>query len=202
MTAKWGPMGWMMLHSVSACYPDTPLVEDMQKAEQFINDFAFSITCAHCREDFSKMVGIYKQTVPSWKNSKYDFFIMCCRLHNSVNKKIDKPTPKTVFECIQFLKNATMYTSQTEFRNKYIEYLFRDWNYFGRGQSIQIPALAAINRLKKQNDEYWSSRETSYDTLTFPETDVLSFPNEDVASRPVFPRLKLKNVKWYPKQAE
>ena len=118
-------MGWMTLHSISVAYPDDPSQQDKQILEQFMNAFGECITCVYCRNHFRTMFMDYKSKVPTWKNSKKDLFLAICRMHNAVNKRLDKPRPKTVAECIEFLKRATSYTSQREFRDKYCTY-YRD----------------------------------------------------------------------------
>jgi hypothetical protein len=99
-------------------------------------------------------------------------------MHNIVNKRLDKPIPRTVEECLIFLKNATTYTSQTEFRKKYIEYLFRDWNNYGRGTSYLVIASSNAGRMQKLNEEYWNTKEVSYDSISWRDGDVTSYPNQ------------------------
>jgi hypothetical protein len=199
MTKVWGPMGWMTLHSISAAYPDKPTESDKKTLSDFMNAFGETITCIHCRQHFGSMFAGYKQNVPSWSNSKQDLFLAICRLHNTVNKRLDKPIPKTISECIASLKNATSYTSQTEFRNKYIEYLQRDWSIFGRGSSYQIVAFNAVKIMHKINEEYWNKKEVAYSALQITEADVLTYPNQPVTQKIVFGKLNLRNVRWSPR---
>jgi hypothetical protein len=199
MTKVWGPMGWMTLHSISVCYPDEPTEAEKQILSEFMDSFATTITCVHCRNHFSTLFTGYKKGVPSWKNSKRDLFLAICRMHNSVNKRLDKPLPKTVSECLQSLKNATSYTNQTEFRKKYIEYLFKDWNIYGRGTSYLQLAISSARKMKKINEEYWNTKETSYDSVVFEEADVLNYQNQPVSTKITFGKLNIKNVRWDPK---
>jgi hypothetical protein len=178
MTKVWGPLGWMTLHSISVCYPDEPTATDKQFLVDFMNGFAATITCITCRNHFNDLFNNYRQDVPSWLNSKKDLFLMVCRIHNSVNKRLDKPIPKTVEECLSFLKNATSYTSQFEFREKYIEYLFRDWNIYGRGTSYLQIALSHANKMKKINEEYWNTKDVSYDSIQWRDGDVVTLPGK------------------------
>ena len=185
MTKVWGPMGWMTLHSVSVCYPDEPTDVDKKILSEFMNSFSATITCMSCRQHFNDLFSIYKRGVPSWLNSKKDLFLAICRMHNSVNKRLDKPIPKTVEECLQTLKNATSYTTPSEFRKKYIEYLYRDWNIYGRGTGYQTIAYINIDKMKKINEEYWNSHETSYDSIEWRDGDVINFPNKPVNIGPI-----------------
>ena len=195
MTKVWGPMGWMVLHSISAAYPDHPTVEEKTILNEFMNAFGTTITCAKCREHFGTMFRNYKNNIPSWANSKQDLFLAICRLHNTVNQRIFKPTPNTVAECIVSLKNATSYTSQFEFRKKYIEYLWKDWTTYGRGTSYQPLAINAIKIMQKINEEYWNAKEVSYSNINLVEADVLTYLNKPVERKFVFKPFKLRNVK-------
>lgn len=199
MTKVWGPMGWMTLHSISVAYPDNPSDSEKLLLNQFMNSFALTITCIHCRQHFGGMFTVYKSNVPTWANSKKDLFLAICRLHNTVNKRLDKPSPKTVRECIICLKHAVTYTSQFEFRKKYIEYLEKDWRIFGRGSSYQVIALNAIQTMKKINNEFWNLKESSYSDINFDEADVLTYQNQPISQKIVFPKMKIRNVIWDPR---
>jgi len=199
MTAKWGPLGWMTLHSISVAYPDNPTDEDKRILNEFMNSFAATITCVHCRTHFSDMFNGYKHNIPSWANSKKDLFLAVCRMHNTVNKRLDKPTPKTVAECLETLQNATSYTSQHDFRKNYIEYLFRDWNIYGRGTHYLTIALQNTRNMQKINEEHWNAREVSYSSLKFEEADVLKYQNQPMTTKLVFSKLKVRIPRWSPK---
>jgi len=192
MTSRWGPLGWMTLHSISVCYPAHPTLNDKKMLDEFMQAFGTTITCSICNEHFSRMFNAYKKAVPTWNNSKYDLFIAICKMHNSVNAKLNKPIPKTVSECLIILQNATKYSSPSEFRKKYIEYLYSQWRHLlGLRQQIDL--------MKKINDEYWSKRETGYTDLNFNMTgDTITYPNQPVYQKLIFSRLKLRNVKWNP----
>lgn len=200
MTAVWGPMGWMTLHSISVCYPDSPSEQDKKLLYEFMIAFAGTITCFQCRSHFSAMFSNYVKNVPSWLNSKRDLFVAICRMHNEVNKRLDKPYPKTVNECLESLKNATLYTSQSEFRSKYLSYLLQDWNRNGRGNSYQFIAFQYIEKMKKIHEEYFSPREVLYSNVRIEEDNVLSYPNQKTNGFKLkMPKMKLKNVRWTPR---
>ncbi len=192
-------MGWMLIHSISVCYPEEPTMYDRKTITEFMDAFCGTITCIHCRSHFTDTFHGYKRSVPSWSNSRRDLFIAICRLHNTVNKKLDKPYPKTVAECLNSLRNATRYTSPTEFRKKYIEYLFRDWNIYGRGTSYQAIALQHARHMQTINETYWNVRDVSYDLVTFPEDNVLTYENQPISTKIIFQKPNVKNVRWAPK---
>ena len=171
MTAIWGPLGWMTLHSISVCYPDNPSQHDVEILNQFMGAFTTSITCPHCKDDFESMFLKYKVAHPEWSMNKYHLFLAMVRMHNTVNRKLNKPSPKSVSESLDFLRNATRYTTQKEFREKYIEHVIRNWSSLQFTGSNAILALQNAIKMQKINSEYWNLREGSYD-IELPESDI------------------------------
>jgi hypothetical protein len=192
MTSYWGPLGWMTLHSISVCYPTEPTLDDKSVLDQFMQGFAMSISCPICNDHFSKMFNDYKKFVPTWNNSRQDLFVAVCRMHNIVNSRNNKPTPKTVGECLDMLQNAIKYSPPHEFRKKYIEYLAGQWRrLLGVRQKVDL--------MKKINEEYWNTRETGYTDLNFDLTiDTITYPNRPIHEKVVFSRMNVRNVKWNP----
>jgi len=184
MSAIWGPLGWMTLHSLSVAYPESPDLNDKVQLNMFMEAFGNSITCLDCRNHFATTFSHYKSRVSTWNASRYDLFLAICRMHNSVNKRIDKPTPKTVLECLDSLRNATSQTDQLQFREKYFEHVIRNWVGI-QYMSIGVMSLQSAKQMKNLHETYWKNRMTSYIGLTFPEADVFNF---GVDSPPVNPR--------------
>lgn len=190
MTKVWGPMGWMTLHSISVCYPDHPTQTDKQILQEFMNAFGSSITCVHCRGHFATMFADYKRKVPTWLDSRRDLFLAVCRMHNAVNKRLSKPQPKTVAECIESLKLAVKYSNPFTFRQKYCEYLLKDWwkyRFVGEG----FGGLKSAQLVKKINEEYWNNREVSYDDISFEEDNVLDYSHSYKSQIAVLPKFNL-----------
>ena len=127
MTALWGPMGWMTLHSVSINYPDSPSDAERQICSRFLDLFTETITCHICKSHFQRMLQTYRVVHPDYLNSKQNFFLFAVRAHNTVNKRLDKPTVKSVAEALTTLQAATSQTSPAEYRRKYLDYLKRIW---------------------------------------------------------------------------
>jgi len=192
MTSHWGPLGWMTLHSISVCYPITATITDKQVLDEFMQAFGLTITCSICNDHFSKMFNGYKIAVPTWNNGRYDLFIAICKMHNTVNKRLNKPIPKTVGECLDMLQNATKYSTSNEFRKKYIEYLGGQWKkFFVLKQKVDV--------MKKINEEYWTSRENGYSNLGFDiTTDTSTYPTQPHEQKMIFTRLNLRNITWHP----
>jgi hypothetical protein len=185
MTALWGPLGWMTLHSISICYPENPEESDKQTLDKFMNAFAGSISCPDCKNHFGKMFSNYKRLQPDWNASRYNLFLAVCRMHNTVNRRLDKPAPRSVAACLETLKNATSVVTPAQFRQKYIDYLTRNWLGLRDQRTLTL-----VNIMRSINDNYWVPRENSYNNVVFAENDVYEQVMQGIAYRD--PKLKVK----------
>jgi len=177
MTNRWGPLGWMTLHSIAANYPDNPTQSDVQILSRFLECFRETISCPSCKGHFTAMITTYKKQHPEWANSKFDLFIAVCRLHNTVNRRLDKPRHATIQDCINTLITATSVNSPAIFRNSYIQYLISNWGPQQSGDGLIM--MGAVREMMRINQEYWSKREQSYSDLAFTrDGDVLELVPE------------------------
>jgi hypothetical protein len=144
------------------------------------------------------MFGTYKRYHPEWANSKYDLFLAICRMHNTVNKRLDKPLQKTVQECLDALKLATKHTNSLTFRRSYINHVIKNWSAFQSGDGMIMVGCA--KELAKINEQYWAPRDVDFNEVSFPEANVLEFVPEDRAlykvsdSIPSFVPSQIKSV--------
>lgn len=170
-------MGWMTLHSISVCYPENPDYTDKSVVKRFIDLFADCITCPSCKQHFSSMFSTYQRMHPEWANSRFNLFVAICRMHNTVNKRLDKPRPASVKEALQMLINITNVTPACVFRGNYIQYVINNWARQGDGDGM---IFANSGRgMMKINNEYWSLREVLYTDVSFPEADLLEIVPEN-----------------------
>jgi hypothetical protein len=164
-------MGWITLHSISVNYPVQASKEDKLILKKFLDLFAETISCPSCKGHFMTMYRSYTNQHPNWANSRYDLFLFIVRAHNTVNKRLDKPRPATVLECIQSLKMLTKNKTAAQFRNNYISYLLSNWSKEGGGEGMI--QMGNVREMRKINEQYWNPRETNFDGLSFPEDDIL-----------------------------
>lgn len=176
MTAVWGPMGWMTLHSISVNYPENPNSSEKLICSRFLELIGGSMTCRFCKEHYERMLESYKNSHPEFLNSRRDLFLFLVRAHNTVNKRLDKPLIKSVSEALETLKQATAVTSPATYRKNYIYYLIRNWSYDTTGDGLFAKQKA--RELEKINVEYWNLRETDYD-IEIEEGDTLEFIQEN-----------------------
>jgi hypothetical protein len=155
---------------MSVNYPDDPTPEEKVKIRSFLEIFAKTLTCRYCKDHFTRMLDTYAITHPEYLDSKRDLFIFIARAHNTTNRRLDKPVFSTVAECLQRLRENTVHVSGKEFREKYINYLIRNWAYDMSGDGM-IMKVAAYE-LKRINVDYLNNHEQTFD-ISIEEGDVL-----------------------------
>jgi hypothetical protein len=170
MASVWGPMGWITLHSIAAAYPDEPTQEMRSITSSFLEKFAETITCPHCKTHFSRMLAVYQSSHPDFLNNRRNFFLFTVRAHNTVNKRLDKPILQTVSECLETLRNATKNVSPSQFRINYFSYVARNWIHeLGGDGRINFNIT---NDMKKLNTTFFSQTNDEFDK-EIEEGDVL-----------------------------
>ena len=146
-----------------------------------MNDFAESLTCPHCERHFKIIFENYRKIHPDWANSRFDLFLFVARAHNTVNKRLEKPLKNTVQECLDAIQSATQYTSSTEFRKKYIEYVIRRMAAEMSGDNMV--KVGNAQNMRRINESYWNSK-VQKDTSNFDMTaNVLEFVPENPTSQ-------------------
>jgi hypothetical protein len=169
MTARWGPLGWLALHSISANYPEEPTQSDKLVMKRFIDLFAETISCPSCKAHFGSMYQTYMARNPGWWNSRVELFIFICRAHNTVNARLDKPIIQTVRDSIDTLIMLTQNTSASEYRRQYLLYLQRNW---ASPDAEGFMMSRSVREMIKINNEYWNPRETNF-SVQIPEADIV-----------------------------
>lgn len=186
MTAVWGPLGWMTLHSVSTIYPERPTPSERTLMTNWLDMFRDTITCAHCKQHFTTMLQNYRMRFPNMLASRQEFAMFAFRAHNVVNARLSKPVYGTLDECMTQLTNNIKTRTATEYRNAYLVHIRKYW---GSLQDISgIVAVKKINEMRKVENDYLASRENNFnvtltpDNVTIPrnwvETDTYGQPQE------------------------
>lgn len=183
MTSLWGPLGWMTLHSISLLYPEVPSQTDKDILNRYMILFRDSITCPYCHQHFKAMFQNYTISHPEWNSSRFNFFLFIVRAHNTVNLKLNKPKPATVQECLNMYRRNTQINSGFIYRQKYLEYLLRNWGREMTGDGMIH--MGESREMKRITEEYWNNL-TDESTATFDmNANVLAFINETPQSRPL-----------------
>jgi hypothetical protein len=171
MTAVWGPLGWMTLHSVATCYPENPVQTEKELMYSWLDMFRDTITCPHCQQHFSNMLATYRSSFPNMLSSRQEFVLFTFRAHNAVNRRLKKPMYSTVEECMDTLKNNVKNRSAKDYRISYINHITRHWKTF---QDVTgIVAMKKIAEMKKIDIEYIQARDTNFEVNITPDVVVL-----------------------------
>lgn len=163
MTAVWGPLGWMTLHSISTSYPEFPSVSEKQLVESWMTLFQDTITCPYCKEHFTTMYRLYRARYPNMFDSRQNLAMFAFRAHNAVNARLQKPVYNTLEECMTILRNNIKSRTASDYRISYINHITRFWS------SIQditgIVAMRKVIEMKKVEIDYFSKIDTKFDVI-------------------------------------
>lgn len=158
MTAVWGPLGWMTLHSVSHIYPEQPTIAEQQLASQWLDMFRDTITCNHCRSHFTEMLQQYRSMYPSYLASRREFLLFAFRAHNTVNRRLDKPVYLTSDECEEVYRSNLVSRPAREYRIAYLNHILQNWR--SMHDTTGITAVRKIQQMMQVETNYWGTRDT------------------------------------------
>ena len=186
MTSIWGPMGWMTLHSVATCYPESPTQSEQALMSTWLDLFRDTITCPHCREHFGTMLSAYRASFPSMLRSRQDFAVFSFRAHNAVNRRLRKPFQTSVAECLTTLQSNVTSRTASDYRVSYLNHVMRYWRTW---QDVTgIVALKKIAEMRTIESTYIQPRETNFAVSLSPDVTILPSdalePREEGATIP------------------
>ena len=81
-----GRSAWTWLHSMAGNYPDNPSLDDQKAMNQLIHHFARFYPCSECKAHLLQDL----KTFPAVTDSRRTLEHWLCRLHNNVNKRLNK----------------------------------------------------------------------------------------------------------------
>lgn len=147
----------MTLHSVSHNYPEDPTPAEKQLVSQWIELFRDTITCPSCHEHFASLLVSYKSIYPYYLDSRREFILFAYRAHNTVNRRLDKPTYHLVEECEGVFSRNVAARSAKEYRSGYIAHIQRHWTVMRDMNGIT--KLRKVGELYRIEQQYWAARE-------------------------------------------
>lgn len=187
MTAVWGPLGWMTLHSVATSYPEAPTLAERQLMASWLDMFRDTITCNYCRGHFTDLLAAYRSSFPNMLASRHEFAMFTFRAHNAVNRRLNKPIFNSVDECIATLQSNTKTRSARDYRISYLNHIARYWRTL---QDLSgVLGVKKINEMRKIEGDYITPRDTQFQVTL--RTDVVILPRdalEHVEPGPFVPR--------------
>lgn len=86
-----GNHGWAILHTMAAYFPSDPSPLQLDHAYRFLEYFGEMFPCRTCGSHFLAMLKEY----PTEFQTREEFMIYVCELHNRVNERLGYPE----FEC-------------------------------------------------------------------------------------------------------
>lgn len=181
MTKLWGPLGWMTLHSIAACFPDNPTSYEKELIVRWFNLFKSTIVCPSCMQHFEEMFEGYTHRTPNWNASRRNLIEFVLRAHNTVNIR----TYKKIYnfqESIQELRKILPEENASQKRREYLVFIRTDWMH-----NMTLQGIANAPRLKELfmiEESYWSKRVFKWD-------DLLQF--SDVNTSPIIHNLSVLN---------
>lgn len=180
-------MGWMTLHSVATCYPETPSQSERELMYSWLDMFRDTITCPNCRDHFTAMLQVYRSSFPTMLNSRQDFVIFTFRAHNAVNRRLRKPIFNSVEECMTTLQTNVKSRSAADYRVSYLNHITKYWRSW---QDVTgITALRKISEMRKIEATYLQARDTNFNLTIRPDVVVLPKdalePTEEGAPSPM-----------------
>ena len=170
MTSIWGPLGWMALHSAASCYPDAPLPAERTLIYTWLDMFQSTITCPSCKEHFGQSLNGYRRLHPEMLNSRADFMLATFRLHNTVNRRLNKPIYPSVATCFEQLRTNMKTRPAREYRAAYLNHIRRFWRTMQDASGFT--ALKKINEMTKIEIDYFQRHDNNFETDIL-EGDVL-----------------------------
>lgn len=87
--STWGPFFWHTMHLVALGYPKKPTYAEKRAAKEFYESFTHLIPCPVCKMHYAEH--LKKNPVTPSLDTKSDLFEWTVRIHNLVNKDLDKP---------------------------------------------------------------------------------------------------------------
>jgi hypothetical protein len=160
MTAVWGPLGWMTLHSVATSYSEAPAESEKQLMRSWLDLFRDTITCPSCRDHFTSLLANYRGQFPNMLNSRNDFATFSFRAHNDVNRRLHKPIYGSVVDCMETLRKNVESRSAQHFRMTYLDHISRHFRSFR--DATGIAGLRKIQEMYKVENDYIAPRDTKF----------------------------------------
>lgn len=130
-TTKWGPSGWILLHSVAASYPNVTDNETRKHYLDFFRILSYMLPCKYCRDSYQsylKKLNFAKRN-NVWLQDNVWLQMFVYILHGEVNRKLEAQGNKVVMMDPTFEEVVRYY--EQNFNFKYIfPFIFAiTWNY-------------------------------------------------------------------------
>ena len=160
----------MTLHSVASCYPDVASNAERTLMNTWLDMFQSTITCPSCREHFANALAGYRRMYPTMLGSRNDFMLFTFRVHNSVNRRLNKPVYTSVADCFEQLRNNVKSRTARDYRISYLNHIRRFWRTMQDASGMT--SLKKINEMSKVEIEYIQRHDNNFE-VDIPEAIVI-----------------------------
>lgn len=137
----------------------------------WLDMFRDTITCPSCKGHFTELLATYRARFPNMMESRQEFAMFSFRAHNAVNRRLNKPVYATLENCLETLRANIKTRTARDYRVSYINHIQRYWRTF---QDVSgIVALKKIVEMRKIEEDYVQSRDTSFTVSLLPDLVIL-----------------------------
>lgn len=121
LTSVWGPGLWHYLHTMSFNYPTNPTKKDKKNYKNFILNLKNVMPCKYCRINLKKNLKVHPLRKIDLKN-RYNFSKWVFKLHEHVNKMLNKKSGLTYDEVRDRYENFRSRCTDKEIKKKIIKF--------------------------------------------------------------------------------
>ena len=114
----------------------------------------------------------YRRLYPHMLSSRREFMLAVFRIHNTVNRRLNKPVYTSVATCFEQLRTNTKTKTAREYRIAYINHIRRYWRTMQDASGFT--SLKKINEMTKVEMDYFQRHDNNFE-VDIPEDNVLPF---------------------------
>ena len=119
-------------------------------------------------------------------SSRNDFMLFTFRVHNSVNRRLNKPIYQSVTDCFEQLRNNVKTRTARDYRISYLNHIRRFWRTMQDASGLV--SIKKINEMTKIEIEYLQKHDNNFQ-VSIPDAIVVLpgqiFSNSTETSLPV-----------------
>jgi hypothetical protein len=159
---RWGPLGWITLHSIAAIYPEQANAYEKELFRRWLVSFQETILCPSCSKHFGDMLSNYGSKYPTWTSTRRGVVEFVLRAHNTVNARLQKPV-YSLENSVQELERVFPETIATQKRREYLMYIRGDWM-----KNMTMAGVSTAPKLKELfsiEENYWAHRPLVWSSL-------------------------------------
>jgi hypothetical protein len=104
--ATWGPFFWHTIHLAALGYPISPTYTEKKAAKDFYESLTSMLPCPACRLHYTQM--LQENPITPFLDTRRDLFQWTVKIHNLVNKRLEKPEVSESDSIAYYIRLGTM----------------------------------------------------------------------------------------------